>query len=147
MKMFLPLVLAALFAGCATADFTPYSGSQQDWPVAPGAFVETKYDVPVYHGTPDRPYQVMGYLSADTAPVRRFAIVAFMARRAKELRGDALILTSKRSEYSGSINTFSATGMMQGDRMMMTGTGNSFAMFRGKGDGVVIKFTTMQPTE
>jgi hypothetical protein len=144
MKMFLPIlaVLLLLLGGCATADFTPYRGAQQEWPVAAGAFVETKYEVPVYHGAPDRPYRVLGYLTADTAPVRRFAggVASFMARRAQELGGDALILLDKHSEYSGTFNTFSATGTTWGNTTTVTGTGNSFAMFRGKGSGVVIKF-------
>jgi hypothetical protein len=91
------------------------------------------------------PYRVLGYLSADTAPVRRFAIAAFMARRARELGGDALILTSKRSEYSGSVQTFQATGIVSGNTTTVMGTGNSFALFRGKGEGVVIKFLKVIP--
>jgi hypothetical protein len=36
-----PVVLLALLpSGCATADFTPYTGAQQKWPTAPGAFVQ-----------------------------------------------------------------------------------------------------------
>lgn len=125
--------------GCASADFTPYSGAQ-NWPVSGGAFVDRKYDVPVYHGNPDRPYKVVGYLSADTAPVRRFAVVAFMARRAKELGGDALILLSKGQTYQGTLQTTSVNAYASGNMITAHSLTNSFPMFRGKGDGIVIRF-------
>lgn len=133
------IAIVSLLTGCATADFTPYSGAQS-WPVAQGAFVETKYDVPVYHGTPDRPYRVLGLLSADTAPVRQFAVVAFMARRTRELGGDALILLDKRKTYAGSIKASSAQAYVSGNTLSIYGNTNTFALFRGRGDGVVIKF-------
>lgn len=139
-RIVVAVIAALLLEGCATADFTPYSGNQQNWPVASGAFVDTKYDVPVYHGSPDRPYRVVGYLSADTAPVRRFAVVAFMARRAHEVGGDALILLSKGAVYSGSLETSSATGFVSGNTINVYGQRNSYPLFRGRGDGVVIKF-------
>ena len=64
-------VLAALIlSGCAIADFTPYSGGQQNWPTATGAFVKTDYAVPAYLGYPNRPYNVIGYLDTTTAPIR-----------------------------------------------------------------------------
>jgi hypothetical protein len=31
---------AAALVGCATADFTPYQGAQQNWPTARGAGTE-----------------------------------------------------------------------------------------------------------
>src|SRR5215469_3889432 len=84
------LVLTALIlSGCAIADFTPYSGRQQNWPTVPGAFVKTDYAVPAYTGYPNRPYNVIGYLDATTAPIRRSGVVAFGARRAQELGADA----------------------------------------------------------
>src|SRR5437870_13858707 len=94
MKFPLCLSASALLAGCAVADFTPYRGAQQNWPVATGAFVDTKYAVSVFFGAPNRPYDVLGYLNAETAPVRsrRSAVVAFMARRAQELGGTGLIV-------------------------------------------------------
>src|SRR6476660_4798889 len=70
MKSPLSLLACALLSGCAVADFTPYSGAQQNWPVGSGAFVDNKYAVPVFYGAPNRPYVVLGYLNAETAPVR-----------------------------------------------------------------------------
>jgi hypothetical protein len=70
---FSPLSIAALLvSGCAFGDFMPYSGQQQNWPTQPGSFVTSKYGIPAYiHSWPDRPYTVLGYLDATTAPIRR----------------------------------------------------------------------------
>src|SRR5271166_5072180 len=48
-------------------------------------------DIPAYiQSYPDRPYTVLGYLDATTAPIRNWVggPVAFAAQRAKELSGD-----------------------------------------------------------
>src|SRR5690348_5388409 len=39
--LLITICLAAVLTGCATADFTPYVGEQQKWPIAKGAFVTT----------------------------------------------------------------------------------------------------------
>jgi hypothetical protein len=63
------------------ADFTSYSGQQQNWPTQPGSFVATKYVIPAYiHSWPDRPYIVLGYLNATTAPIRQRGAVSFASR-------------------------------------------------------------------
>jgi hypothetical protein len=92
LKNFSPLLLAALVvSGCAFGDFTPYAGQQQNWPTQPGSFVATQYVIPAYiHSWPDRPYTVLGYLEATTAPIRRRGAVSFAARRAKEFGADAI---------------------------------------------------------
>ena len=85
--------LVALFlSGCALADFEPYSGQQQKWPTSPGTFVNNTYVVPIYFGYPPRAYNVIGYLDTTTAPIRHRGVVAFAARRAKELGADAIIV-------------------------------------------------------
>jgi hypothetical protein len=84
----LTIFASLLLSSCAIGDFTPYSGQQQNWPTQPGAFVSTKYVIPVYiHSYPDRPYIVLGYLDATTAPIRNWVggPVSFAAQRAKEL--------------------------------------------------------------
>src|SRR6266567_6314667 len=141
MKFPLCLSACALLVGCAVADFTPYRGAQQNWPVAAGAFVDTKYAVPVFFGAPSRPYDVIGYLTAETAPVRsrRGAVVAFMARRAQELGGNGLIVLGTGSQYVGSVSTGSVTGNVYGQGFTATGFGTSTPMFGGQGDAVVIK--------
>jgi hypothetical protein len=123
------------------ADFTPYRGAQQKWPIAAGAFVETKYAVPVFFGAPDRPYDVLGYLNAETAPARsrRRMVISFMARRAKEVGGNGLIVLGTGSEYAGSVSTGSMSGTVYGSGFTGTSFGTSVPMFGGKGTAVVIK--------
>jgi hypothetical protein len=99
------LVVAILLSGRAIADFTPYSEGQQNWPTAPGAFVKTVYAVPTYLGYPNRPYNVIAYLDATTAPIRRRGVVAFGARRAKEFGADAIIVLQQGAEYAGTVGT------------------------------------------
>jgi hypothetical protein len=62
MLKFNRLIYCALLilAGCADHEYQQYQGQQQNWPTAPGAFVEMKDGVPVYYGYPPRPYVVLG---------------------------------------------------------------------------------------
>ena len=142
MKFLLCLFAVALLAGCATADFTPYRGAQQNWPVATGAFVDNKYAVPVFFGAPNRPYDVLGYLNAETAPVRsrRGAVIAFMARRAQEVGGNGLIVLGTNRQYVGSVSSSSVTGNVYGQGFTATGFGTTTPLFGGQGDAVVIRF-------
>ena len=72
----------------------------------PGSFVATQYAIPAYiHSYPDRPYNVIGYLDATTAPIRRRGVVGFAARRAKEVGSDAFIVLAEGSEYAGTLTT------------------------------------------
>jgi hypothetical protein len=135
------LLICVILEGCAVADFTPYSGAQQNWPVSSGTFVDNKYAVPVFYGAPNRPYVVLGYLNAETAPVRsrRGAVVAFMARRAQELGGNGLIVLGTNREYVGSASSGSAYGNVSGGGFSATGFGTTTPLFGGKGDAVVIR--------
>jgi hypothetical protein len=65
----------------AIGDFTSYSGQLQNWPTQPGSFVSTNYVIPAYvHSWPDRPYMLLGYLDATTAPIRRFSAPLFLGK-------------------------------------------------------------------
>jgi len=146
LKNFLTLLFATIFcSGCAIGDFTPYSGQQQNWPTQPGSFVSTKYVIPAYiHSWPDRPYLVLGYLDATTAPIRRRGAVAFATRRAKELGADAIVVMQQGQEYAGSISTgstfTSGTFFNHGFTATATGTGFSGPLFFGKAEVLAIKW-------
>jgi hypothetical protein len=47
--------LAIAFNACADHEYQAYQGVQQNWPTAPGAFVEMKAGVPIYYRYPPRP--------------------------------------------------------------------------------------------
>jgi hypothetical protein len=134
-----------LFSGCAIGDFTSYSGQQQNWPTQPGSFVSTNYVIPAYvHSWPDRPYVVLGYLDATTAPIRRRGVVAFAARRAKEFGADAIIVMQQGQEYAGSISNGSAftSGNFYNNSFTATTTGTGFSapLFFGKAQVLAIKW-------
>ena len=71
-------------------------------------FVNNTYVAPTYFGYPPRPYNLIGYLDATTAPIRHRGVVAFATRRAKELGADAIIVLSDGTQYAGAISTGSA---------------------------------------
>jgi hypothetical protein len=68
-------LVALLLCGCANVEYTAYSGRQQNWPVASGSFVQRKFDLPVYFGAPDRPYQVLGYMEVESGPLSLMLLV------------------------------------------------------------------------
>lgn len=143
-------------SGCAVAEFTPYSGAQQNWPTAPGAFVANQYAVPAYYGYPQRPYIVLGYLDATTAPVRRRGVVEFAARRAKEIGGDAIIVQNSGAQYAGTYSSGGAVtsgnytgtyvvggryGSVSSSGFATTNAwGSSVPLFAGKASVLIIKF-------
>ncbi|KAB2645342.1 MAG: hypothetical protein DVB27_10505 [Verrucomicrobia bacterium] len=96
-------ITATMLSGCAWAKYRAYEGGQQEqWPTSQGAFVERNHAIPAYFSPPPRPYRVIGYIDATTAPIRRGGVVAFAARRAKEQGADAIIVLEEGSEYGGS---------------------------------------------
>jgi hypothetical protein len=40
------VIITTFVSGCAIADFTTYSGQQQNSPMQPGSFVATQYAIP-----------------------------------------------------------------------------------------------------
>ena len=104
-------------------------------------FVDNKYAVPVFYGAPNRAYVVLGYLNAETAPVRsrRGAVIAFMARRAQELGGNGLIVVGTNREYAGSVSSASVSGNVYGRGFSATGFGTTTPLFGGEGDAVVLR--------
>lgn len=95
--------------GCTHTAFKQYTGSQQNWPRAAGAYVDTGYDVPVFYGPPPRPYDVIGYLDAEAWPATDRKVLAAAARRAKTLDADAIVLVDIWSHYTGIVSTVGTT--------------------------------------
>ena len=144
--------LLSLVGGCATSDYRAYRGEQQEWPTSPGSFAETEYDVLTYYGLPERPYVVLGYLDATTAPVRRAGVVKYAAARAKALGGDAIIVLHEGSEYVGTLNSGHSrtnsqiSGYSFGNQFQGYGTattsyiGTSVPLQTGRAGVIVVKF-------
>src|SRR5205823_7715086 len=92
MKVLLIAVVALSLCSCASIDYTAYSGQQQNWPVASGSFVQTKFALPVYiNGPPERPYRVLGYIQVENA-TRGSASIKSAVNEAAKHGADAVIL-------------------------------------------------------
>jgi len=129
-KLSMLCIAAAVFSGCAAADFTPYSGLQQNWPTQPGGFVSMKYVIPAYiYSWPSNPYVILGYLDARTAPIRRRGVVAFAARRARRLGADAIIVMQQGQEFPATVSNGSAfsAGNAHRRRFTVTTTGTGYS--------------------
>ena len=123
------------------ADFTPYPGAQQNWPVAAGAFVDNKYAVPVFWRTkPTIRRNGLSECRNCARSCRRGAVIAFMARRAQEVGGNGLIVLATNRQYVGSVSNSSVTGNVYGQGFTATAFGTTTPMFGGQGDAVVIRF-------
>ncbi len=81
------LVLTTALAGCQTADFAAYTGTQRNWPTQSAASVKDYNGVQVIHGLPAKPYDVLGKASV-VDPVDEN-----LAATAKAHGADAVMLT------------------------------------------------------
>lgn len=152
LRLLCVLLLSASLLGCASSNYVNYQGEQEDWPTSKGTLVDNKYPVPVYFGLPNKPYIILGYLDATTAPVRRSGVVGYAAKKAKKAGGDAIILISQGAEYRGTYHSGSANSHtnMYGNQTgnMFSATANtdvsynatSLPMYAGKAECIVIRF-------
>jgi hypothetical protein len=83
-------------------------------------------------------------LAATRAPIRHRGVVAFAARRAKELGADAFIVLSHGTQYAGTISAGSAftSGHFYGSGFNATTTGTGFSgpLVFGKASIILIKW-------
>jgi hypothetical protein len=108
------LLAAAALTSCASVDFSPYVGAQQNWPVASGSFVQRKFDLPVYFGPPDRPYIVLGYMDTQSAPLAiwesgKDESIKPAVKEAAKRGADAIILLGNETSSRGTITSSSQT--------------------------------------
>jgi hypothetical protein len=91
-------LFAAVIAGCATDPRYAVAVYYVDV-VPPGtAKNRTTAGVPVYYGVPQRPYEILG---GTLAPVGRGQLAEYVALRAKNAGGDAVIVLRPSPEYDG----------------------------------------------
>ena len=166
MKSRLLVLFPLVLFGCASADFHQYTGVQENWPTASGAFVSTKYDVPAYYGLPSRPYIVLGSLDVTTGPpggnlaTKAEDGIEFAAGKAKKMGADAIIVQRYGKVQAGSVAMASAsTNSSSSGGFSAQAVGNnlygqtydsgysntnvfggSMASYQGKAEVLVIKF-------
>src|SRR5258708_7156867 len=100
---FVLITLPLLLSACSDDDheFTAYSGAQQKWAYAPGAFVSMVAGMSVYDGTCNRPYTVIGKLTVNR---RRGDIVQEgVVKEARRYGAQGLIVVSSQSIADGSV--------------------------------------------
>jgi hypothetical protein len=114
MKMLLGCMALALCSCAGTTQFMPYSGTQQKWPTAPGAFVSNELAVPVYHGLPPRPYRVLGELATEKMQGWRMDVksqtLEIAVEEAQKLGADAVIVLNSDSAVTGAVTTAHVIG-------------------------------------
>jgi hypothetical protein len=136
------LALAAIALGsCADDDheFTTYSGAQQKWPYAPGAFVSTVAGMQVFEeGLPNRPYAVIGKLLVERrrGPIIQEGVV----KEARRYGADGLLIVSSKTFNNGALNMTNLTGNLYGSGFSATGVGVTVPLRFREADVWLIKF-------
>jgi hypothetical protein len=129
-------------SGCADHEYQQYQGQQQNWPTAPGAFVQMKSGIPVYYGYPPRPYIVLGIIEETSRG--RFANAVEGAAHAirKEQGGDAIIVLNHADQADGSVSFGNAFGNFNANTGFgsATSVGVSIPRRTDKAKVVVIKW-------
>ena len=129
-------------AGCADHEYQQYQGQQQNWPTAPGAFVEMKNGVPIYYGYPPRPYAVLGMIEETSRGHFANAVEDAANAIKKEQGGDALIVMNHADRAEGSVTFANAFGSFNSGTGFGTATGTAVNIPRrvDKATLIVIKW-------
>jgi hypothetical protein len=128
-----------LLPACAATEFTPYQGAQQDWRMAPGTFVDSKYSLPVYYGPPPRPYKILGYLSTGNTRTKGQNLAAATSA-ARKAGGDAIIVMETGSDVAGVYSTANAVATARPGYATATGYGIAIPIRDVTSSVVVIQF-------
>ena len=108
----LGLVALLTLTGCEGMKYAPYGGQQQPWPTG-NSLTDGVYDVPVYRGWPERPYEILGFIQFADANIdwnRGDAKQA--AAEAKKAGCDAMIVLTKGADPSPTLaNTRQKLGL------------------------------------
>jgi hypothetical protein len=102
MRNWICAVALTLSVGCASANFRPYIGQQQNWPTASGSIVNMKYDYPVFTSLPPGPYQVLGELRIES-PFYQYpeeGHLPCLIKKAEKMNADALVFVDGEVFFS-----------------------------------------------
>lgn len=130
MRFPLPLLLASLVVGCTSTNFLMYQGTQQEWPTSPGALAEEREGVPIYHGLPPKPYDVLGELDLRRTHVLAPSTLGKAASEAKKRGADAVIVLDQGKEFMGYAHSGGGTAQTSGSATTTYGGGSAYSTGR-----------------
>lgn len=142
MKAFKNTLLLAFFLilGCTTTKFLPYAGEQQDWATAPGALAEEVDGVPIFHGLPPKPYEIIGSLALERKNWMAPTTLSKAAAEAKERGADAVIMLDQGTRLLGYQNHSSGTAYNSGNFTSYGGSGSSRAVYSQTAQVMLIRY-------
>lgn len=145
-KLFIGLSLLALaFSACST-EYMSYSGS----PVMVGQGGASKnvggIDFWAY-GTPNRPYQIIGYIedSRPGGPPAMAGRLGAVAAKARAAGADGIIINSDSSQFVGTISNGSFNGWSNGYSFGGSGFGTTTAITRRNSTFLAIRYINSSP--
>jgi hypothetical protein len=107
-----------LTTGCEQLNYAGYTGQYATWPTGSG-FIEKTYDVPVFRGWPEEPYDILGYIRFNKPNIDwNDGDIKVAARQARAQGGDAIILLPKSDTHSSKLAAVYQELGIPGDRMM-----------------------------
>jgi len=134
----LPFLLL-LLTGCYSLKYLPYSGDQQEWPVASGSFIATNGALPCYYGYPPRAYVVLAQIEVNSGTLLVDAM-RVAASTARQNGADALCVLDDAARYGGSIGSGAGFGVANGRTVNSFGAGSSTAVYLSSAKVIAIKF-------
>jgi hypothetical protein len=133
--------IVATFAGCASTQYSQYSGS----PVMIGQGGANHningIDFWIY-GTPNRPYQIIGYIqdSRGGRPLAMAGRERGIAALALAQGADAIIIQSDNNEFMGAISNGFANGSIYNGNFSMNGFSTTIPIIRRNSTFLAIKY-------
>ena len=112
----LGLFLLISLTGCGSMKFTKYGGDQQAWPTG-SAFADQVFDVPIYRGWPEKPYEIVGLVQFTNADIDwNQGDIKQASEQAQKAGGNAIILMPKGDDPSPKAVATRAQLGVSGDR-------------------------------
>jgi hypothetical protein len=144
LKLVLSCVLASVaitFSGCVSTEALPYQGG--------GVFVGQEGAAKNVNGidfwltgSPPRKFQIVGYIQ-DSRPNRGIPLLTMypdLAKAAKSLGGDGVLIQSESIQYAGSVSSGNTFVSPLGSGLVATGSGISVPLTQREGHFLVIKY-------
>lgn len=99
LPLFGALILVAL-TGCESMQYAKFNGEQKPWPTG-SSFTDAVFDVPVYRGLPERPYEILGSVQFNQRGIDwNQGDIKQATALARKAGGDAILLMPRGADPS-----------------------------------------------